>query len=292
MLTKRALIQKFILTVSAILLTTSVQAKSCLWKATSDQGTLYVQGSVHLLKANDYPLAKAIEEAYAKSDVLVLEADMKTILDPKSQQLIMAKAMLKGDQTLESCLSPEVYALLSKKLTEAGLPPADLQHFKPWFTAMTLVLTKMQAMGFDSNLGLDQYYYNKATTDQKPIIGLETILFQIELLNSLAEGNQDAHMKRSLKELDMLETMFNELMLAWKEGDIETLGKLMLESFEEFPKLYDRFVVSRNKRWIKKIDEYVSKDKTHMIVVGAMHLPGKEGLLELLKKTGYTLEQL
>ena len=270
----------------------SVQAKSCLWEASSDKGTIYVQGSVHLLKASDYPLAPAIEDAYEKSNVLVLEADMEAMLTVETQQLIMAKAMLKDGQTLQDTLSPEVYRLLTEKLAEAGLPVAVVQQVKPWFAAMTLLLTKMQTMGFDPNLGLDQYFYKKAADDRKPIIGLETVKFQIELFDSLAEGNQDAYMERALKELDLFETMLEELMKAWKEGDIDGLGKLMLESFEEYPGLYDRFVVDRNKSWIRKIDGMVSNKDTHMVVVGAAHLPGEEGLLQLLKKKGYELKQL
>ncbi|MEE9367767.1 MAG: TraB/GumN family protein [Pontiella sp.] len=291
MLTKCSLLKTTAIACSIALITLSAQAKSCLWKATSDKGTLYVQGSVHLLKATDYPLAPAIEEAYAKSDVLVLEADMKAMLSTETQQLIMAKAMLPGGQTLEGSLSPEVYKLLSEKLTEADLPIMVVQQFKPWFTAMTLMLTKMQAMGFDPNLGLDQYFYNKATTDKKTVIGLETVKFQIDLFDSLAEGNQDAYMKRALKELNLFETMLNELMQSWKQGDIDGLGKIMLESFNEYPGLYDRFVVDRNKTWIKKIDDLASKHKTHMVVVGAAHLPREEGLLKLLEKKGFTLEQ-
>ena len=292
MFTKPARLTTVALALSITLLTSFVQAKSCLWKATSKKGTLYVQGSVHLLKADDYPLAPAIEEAYAQSDVLILEADMKAMLAPETQQLIMSKAMLKGDQTLESTLSPEVYALLAEKLSETGLPIAVLQKFKPWFASLTLMLTKVQAMGFDPNLGLDHYFFNKATADEKTTIGLETVKFQIDLFDSLAEENQDAYMRRSLKELDLFENLLTELMAAWKEGNIDELGKLMLESFNEYPDLYDRFVIDRNKTWIKKITGRVSTKKTHMVVVGAAHLPGEEGLLKLLEEKGYTLEKL
>ena len=277
---------------SIILLAISAPAKSCLWEASSEKGTLYIQGSVHLLKASDYPLAPAIEAAYTKSDVLVLEADMAAMLTPETQKMIMGKALFKDEQTLETALSPEVYTLLSEKLTEVGLPIAVLQKFKPWFASMTLVLTKVQAMGFDTNLGLDHYFYNKAIADEKPVIGLETVKFQIDLFDSLAAENQDAYTKHALKELDQFETVLNELMTTWKEGNIDELGKLMLENFNEYPDLYDRFVVDRNKTWIKKIDERVTPKKTHMIVVGAAHLPGEEGLLKLLEQKGYTLEQL
>ncbi|MEA2069031.1 MAG: TraB/GumN family protein [Verrucomicrobiota bacterium] len=289
---KRSFLKTSAFVLATTLLASAVDAKSFLWKATSEKGTFYMQGSVHLLKAGDYPLAPAIEEAYAKSNVLVLEADMKEMLTPETQQLIMEKAMLGGGQTLENSLTPEVYGMLSEKLAEAGLPIAALQSFKPWFTAMTLVLTKMQAMGFDPSHGIDQYFNEKANTDGKQVIGLETAKFQINLFDALAEGDQNAYMNRMFRELELFEVQLADIIAAWKIGDGEKLGALMNESFKEYPELYESFVLKRNKDWAAKLDKMASKDKTPMVVVGAAHLPGKGGLLELLKDKGYTLEQL
>lgn len=290
--TKRSFLKAMLIALPTLVLASSGMAKSSLWKATSEDGTLYIQGSVHLLKASDYPLAPAIEQAYSNSQSVVLEADMKEMLAPETQQMIMAKAMLKGSKTLENSLSPEVYAELSKVMDDAGLPPAAMQKFKPWFVSLTVVLTRMQAMGFDPSLGLDQYFYGKAAADGKPVVGLETAAFQINLFDSLAEGNQDAYMKRTFKELELFETQLGEIMAAWKSGEAEKLGQLMNESFKEYPGLYERFVVERNKTWAKKLAELADKEKTHMVVVGAAHLPGKGGLLKLLEKRGFDIEQL
>ena len=277
---------------AAVLLTISIQAESCLWKATSDQGTLYLQGSVHLLTADDYPLDPAIEDAYAKSDVLVFETDIKAMLAPETQQLIMAKAILPGQRTLEGELDSDVYAMLSGKLAEAGLPALAVQKFKPWFATMTLMVLRMQAMGFDPNLGLDQYFHRKAMADQKTEVGLESIEFQINLFDALSEGNQNGYTKHALKELEQMETMLTDMMTAWKNGNLERLGEMMRTSFEEYPGMYEKFVTDRNKTWADKLDKLAAKDKTCMVVVGAAHLTGTEGLIELLKAKGYTVEQL
>lgn len=277
---------------SSLLLAASVRAESCLWKATSDRGTLYLQGSVHLLSTEDYPLAPAIEDAYADSDVLVFETDMKAMATPETQRLIMSKAILPGQRTLEGELDPEVYAMLSKKLTEAGLPAAAIQKFKPWFATMTLMLLRMQAMGLDPNLGLDQYFHRKAMADQKKEVGLESIEFQINLFDELSRGNQNGYTKHALKELEQLETMLGEMMTAWKNGDLGRLDELTRTSFEEYPGMYEKFVTARNKVWTEKLDQLVDRDKTCMVVVGTAHLSGSEGLLELLKQRGYTIQQL
>ena len=277
---------------SVLLLSAAVQAKSTLWKARSPKGTLYIQGSVHLLKASDYPLATEIEEAYSQCDALILEVDMMEMLDPETQQLILSKAMQSKNQTLESSLSPAVYKELCGHLDEAGIHPLAMQQFKPWYVALTLVMSKMQAMGFDPGLGLDQHFFNKATADKKKVIGLETARFHIELFDSLAEGNQDAYMKHMLQEMGLFETQLTNIMKAWKAGDADTLGRLLNESFEEFPELYESFVVKRNRAWAKKLEKLTTPKKSYMVVVGAAHLPGEKGLLNLLKKRGYSLEQL
>jgi uncharacterized protein YbaP (TraB family) len=277
---------------AAFLLPTAGFAGNALWRASSERGTLYVQGSVHLLKAGDYPLDPAIEEAYARSDTLVFETDMTAMLSPETQQLIMQKALLPGTRTLEDELDPEVYARLSAKFSEAGLPIAAVRKFKPWFATMTLMVLRMQALGLDPALGLDQHFHTKALADRKNEIGLETVAFQISLFDELSEGNQNGYIKHALKELEQMETMLEEMLRAWKAGDLDTLDKLMRESFQDYPGMYKRFVTDRNKTWLDKIDKTVSTDHTCMVVVGTAHLAGEEGLLELLKARGYAIEQL
>lgn len=267
-------------------------AESCLWKATSNGATLYLQGSVHMLKADDYPLDPAIEKAYSKSDTLVFETDMAAMLAPETQQLLMQKALLPNTRTLEDELDPEVYAMLSKKMAEAGLPIVAVKQFKPWFATMTLMIVRMQAMGLDPNLGIDQYFYRKAVADKKPVAGLETLEFQINLFDSLSEGNQDGYTKHALQELEQLETMLAEMVRAWKKGNIDKLDEITRDSFKVYPDMYKKFVTDRNETWVGELDKMASKDKTCMVVVGVAHLAGKEGLIELLKAKGYTVEQL
>ncbi len=276
----------------ALVLPAAGYAENSLWKAVSDRGTIYVQGSVHLLKATDYPLDPAIENAYAQSDTLVFETDMAAMVSAETQQLILQKALLPGSRTLEDELDPDVYAELSQKLAEAGLPAVAARKYKPWFASMTLMVLHMQAMGLDPALGLDQYFHNKAVADRKREVGLETVAFQINLFDELSEGNQNGYTKHTLKELEQIETILEDMLTAWKNGDLGTLDKLVQESFKDYPGMYKRFVTDRNKAWVDKIDELVGKDNTCMVVVGTAHLAGRKGLLELLRTRGYTLEQL
>lgn len=290
--TRRGFIKSCTLALMAATLATGTMAKSCLWKVTSKTGTLYLQGSVHVLKADSYPLAPAIERAYAASETLVLEVDMSEMASPEAQQRIMAKAMISGTGTLQQALDEDTCQKLNAACDRVGLPIAALAKFKPWFATMTLTLTQLNKMGFDSEHGLDTYFFGRAEADGKKVLGLESVDFQIDLLNSLSRENPNDFVTRALADLTVIEEDVAFLEKAWKTGDSEALSALMSKSFEGYPNLYKTFVLDRNERWLKTLRGLLKTSETHMVVVGAGHLSGKGGLLELLKQKGYAMEQL
>jgi len=281
-----------LLAAAAALLAADLLAESCLWKVSSDTGTLYLQGSVHVLRAANHPLDAAIDQAYAASDELVFEADLAAMLAPETRQMVLAKAMLPPGESLAELLGPESHRMFAAECAKAGMPAAALDPFKPWFAATTLAMVRMQALGFDPELGVDRHLHARSVADGKPSTGLETVGFQVDLLDALSEDDPPAFVARTLKDLEMLETKVDELLAAWTEGDIEAVGELMAESFKDHPGLYDRFIAARNRDWAEKLAGMLREPRVRMVVVGAAHLPGEDGLLELLRKRGYALEPL
>ncbi|MDF7800694.1 TraB/GumN family protein [Pontiellaceae bacterium B1224] len=292
MLNKRRALKTAVFALSATILIPATLAKSMLWKVSSQKGTLYIQGSAHVLKAENYPLAPAIQQAYSDSSALILEADMGEMMSPQTQQLILKKAMLQKPETLKTLLKPQTYENLTAIADETGLPMPMLDPFKPWFATTTITLLKLKKLGMDEQYGLDKYFYGKATADQKKIIGLESIDFQISLFDSLSNENPDDFVNRALADLKFLEADLDSLLKAWETGDVQTLEKLMTKSFKKFPGMYNKFITARNKAWAKRLSGMVKNDQTYMVVVGAGHLPGKEGVINLLKEKGFTVEQL
>jgi uncharacterized protein YbaP (TraB family) len=292
MFNKRAVFKTILLALSSIMLAPAIQARSTLWKVTSGENTLYIQGSSHVLKADNYPLAPAIESAYSDATALVLEVDMAQMTSPQTQQLILSKGILTPPESLRSSLNPVTYQNLETACTNANLPMSYIQQFKPWFATMTLTMVKMQKLGLDSKYGLDTYFYEKAVRDNKPVQGLETIDFQIGLFDSLAQGNPDDFTNRALKDLELLGTEIDDLLTAWENGDLEMLETLMSESFSDYPGLYDKFITDRNTDWAKQLGKMIKDDQTYMVVVGAGHLPGDKGVINLLKNKGFSVEQL
>jgi len=267
-------------------------SKNTLWRVNSEENSVYLLGSLHLLKRENYPLNAQIEKAFNDSEILVLEVDMKSMTDPSTQQMILSRGMLPQGDSLDQQISLETYELAKEKTQTLGLDISAFKQFKPWFFAMTLTVVKLQALGFNPQDGLDTYLFSRAKEAGKQILGLETFKQQLGMLDTLSTVNQDKLLGQTFKELDILENEMDIIIKAWSSGDIKVLESTMLKSFEEYPVLFQKLIIERNKTWIKKIESFLKNKKNYMVVVGAAHLAGKQGIVELLKKKGYAVIQL
>ena len=267
-------------------------SKNSLWKVKSENNTIYLQGSVHLLKSDNYPLDPSIEKAFETSQVLVLEADLRTMSDPKVQQLMITKGMLPQGYSLEDRLSRGTFELAKKEMQELSIDISAFMQFKPWMFAMSLVTVKLQKLGFTPEYGVDMYFLSRAIKSGKKIVGLETLEYQIDLFDTLTPTQQDALVLQTLKDLDIIEERINSIVMAWSSGDVKTMEEIMVESFKEYPTIYALLITKRNENWVSQIETLLHQTDNYMIVVGALHLVGENGLVELLRRKGYTVEQL
>ncbi len=262
-----------------------------LWKVQSGTHVVYLVGSVHLLKAANYPLSPAIEKAFSESRRLVLELKLDEVNPQAVQEAMLAKGRLEPGTTLKGIVSPETYGLLQRRAKEIGIPVQALDPFKPWVVALTLTTLKLQKLGYDPQHGIDQYFTRKAKQEGKEISGLETFEFQIDLFDHLSLSEQEALLLETMNELDVMENEFNNLVEAWVQGDTSALEKILLASFREYPEIYQRMVVDRNRGWMGEIGKILMRNEIAIVVVGAGHLVGREGLVELLRAKGYEVEQ-
>jgi uncharacterized protein YbaP (TraB family) len=266
--------------------------KSSLWKVVSKNSTVYLLGSVHLLKSNAYPLSQAIEQAFHESNRLVLEVNMDSLNSPDSQQMVLSKALLPEGKTLDQILSPATVQAVREKVETLGLDIEALKRMKPWFLSLSLVAMKMQQLGYDAQHGVDRHFFDRARKAKKEVLGLETAEFQISLLDSLPAKTQEESLLQTLKELDQFEKEFDQIVRAWAAGEEKQLDRLLLESFKEYPDVYAKLINERNQNWLPKIEGYFVSGSKTLIVVGAAHLVGRDGLVQILKQKGYSLEQL
>lgn len=268
-----------------------VSSKNILWRIGSQNNSVYLLGSIHLLKSDNYPLNDIIENAFEDSQILVLEFDLESMNDPEIQRTMLMKGMFSEGQTLEKSIGKDAYKLAKTKTEELGMDIAMFENFKPWFFAMTLTTMKLQLLGFNSQYGLDFYFFMKAKQTGKQIVGLETPEYQLDLFDKMPSHNQELLVYQTLLELDIIDKEIDTILNAWSTGDARELGTMLLKSFKEYPGLYETLVTSRNKNWMSKIESFLEKKENYMILVGAGHLVGKNGLVELLKNKGYSIEQ-
>jgi uncharacterized protein YbaP (TraB family) len=268
----------------------SATTRSCLWKVTSKESAVHLLGSIHLLKKDAYPLNGTIESAFNGSKTLLLEVNLDEMTSQDVQQLILSKGLLADGKTLPEVLSKESLVLVKERIEALGLQVEAVQRLEPWMLTMTLSLAKLQQLGYDPALGIDKYFFDKAKRQKKEILALETAEFQINLLDALPAKTQEAALLQTLKELDVMEQEFDAIVQAWKVGDTKRLEGSLLDSFKEYPEVYQKIVSERNKNWIPKIEELLERRGNTLLVVGAAHLVGPHGVVELLRNKGYVVE--
>ncbi len=266
--------------------------KSFLWSVKSDSNTVYILGSLHLLNKDSYPLGEVFEEAFRDSDVVVFEVDPGELESPETIKMVLSKAALEKGKTLRDTVSPETYELAKDELKDLGVDINMFTLTKPWFLAVTATILKLSKMGFNPEYGVDQHFYKKAQGSAKVVKGLETAEFQIDLIASLGEEHQDEVLLHTLKDLEVIEKELVSLIDSWNRGDAEGFQELVLRSYSEYPRVYERLIVNRNKNWLKEIEVYLRGNKNYLVVVGAGHLVGQQGLIKLLSNKGYRVEQM
>jgi uncharacterized protein YbaP (TraB family) len=247
---------------------------------------------VHLLRPADYPLPGEFEEAYKASSELYFETDIASMNDLSVQAQMLQQLTYGDDESLSSILSDEAYAALSAYTATAGLPIAMLNKFKPGLLISTLQILVFQSMGFTPQ-GVDAFFHTQAVGDGKAEGQLETVQEQIGSIAAMGEGNESEFILLSLKDLAETGDVMEDMIGAWRSGDAEGLSELFVEEMKvEAPALYDTLLLQRNLKWVPQIDSMLQDADTEFVLVGAAHLVGENGLLDLLSQKGYEINQL
>lgn len=268
------------------------QEKSFLWQVRSNKSNVYILGSIHFLKKDNYPLKDAIEKAFEDSHKLVFEIDLKNTDAATVQRVTLEKGAHRDGATLQQNISPETYSFAEKRAQELGIDIRALSPLKPWLVALTLTALKLQKLGFSPNSGVDRYLAERAITSGKATAGLETAAFQIGLLDQLSKPDQEAMLRQTLTEMELLDKSLDRIVRSWGSGDVQSLEEVLLSGMRGYPEVHQKIIVDRNQRWLPQVEKMLEESETTLVVVGAAHLVGKQGLIELLKARGYTVEQL
>ncbi len=262
-----------------------------LWKLSDEDNTVYLLGSVHLLRPQDHPLPEAMLLAYDEAEKLALEISPQEMMG-KGAMLMLREGTYQDGGSLKQDLEPATYEKLQEKLKGLGFPPIALNNMKPWFAAVSYVTLAMMKQGYSADSGVDMFFASKAAQDGKPVESLETPEFQISLFKSLSEGMEDEFVLKTLEETDMLMTGFDEMIAAWKNGESGKIEELLNTSFDQYPELRETFLVERNADWIPKILNHLQGDEDVLVIVGAGHLVGEGSVIDMLRDRDHTVTQL
>lgn len=270
----------------------SAAADTSVWVATSGLSKVYLGGTVHLLRPGDYPLPEEYEQAYGDSDRLFFETDVGSMSDFGMQTNMLQQLTYSDSRSLRTVLNDEAYESLVNHLASVGMPIMMMEKFKPGLVVSTLQLLEFQNMGFTPQ-GVDVHFNNRALGDGKYVGELESVQAQIDYIANMGEGNESEFILLSLRDLDEISTSMEELIAAWREGNTEALVDLFVDDMRsESEDLYNSLLLERNHNWLPAIERMFNEPGNEFVLVGAAHLVGEDGLLNLLEQKGYQIEQL
>lgn len=266
-----------------------------LWKVSDADSSVYLLGSMHLLTADDYPLAPAVEAAFADSAQLVFEIAPDQLDTAQLGQAMVQVARRSDGQTLQQSLPQATWKALEAYAQKQGMPVAALQGYKAWFVALMVMMAESQKAGVDAALGLDPYFMRRAVQAGKATAGLESAEAQIALFDGMGEQAQQQFLQEMLADAPHWKPQMDALLAAWRQADEAALERLGLEELRrDYPALYQSVDVARNRAWLPQVQALLRdshRDNT-LVVVGALHLLGDDGLVRQLERRGYRVQRL
>ncbi|MFN3878319.1 MAG: TraB/GumN family protein [Brevundimonas sp.] len=260
-----------------------------LWVIKDADSTLYLFGSVHVLRPTTGWASPRVEAAFDSASDIWFE-----ISNPDDQAAVMPLIQQHGlslDTPLSSRLTPEENVELEAAAQAMGSSAAQLQPMKPWLAALSLSVAPLVKAGYDPKSGVELVLKARAEAVGKPIHAFETIDKQIGILANLPEDVQMAFLRETLKDYENAVTLLDTMVEAWAKGDVATLDRVMVEEMKAAsPALYQALLVDRNTDWANQIQTLLEGSGTAFIAVGAGHLTGDDSVQAILQQRGVTVE--
>lgn len=276
----------------ALLCASTTLAQSSVWKVTRNGKTLYVGGTIHMLREADFPLPPEFDTAFAASSKLVFETDVSRLQSPEMASVIAAEGMFTDGTTLDRVLTPKAWKTVQDYCAKSGVPLAQMKMMKPWLFTMMIAVLELQKIGVSTS-GVDLHYFNRAASSGKTTGELESFERHLQYLTSLGAGKESEMVEKSIEDLNELPAMLERIIVAWRKGDEKHIDEFLLADMrKKYPAIYKSLLTSRNAEWAPKIDALLNTPEVEFILVGAGHLPGPDGLFALLKARGCKIEQL
>jgi len=260
------------------------------WEVTGKHNKVWLLGSVHVLHDSDTALPAVATTAYANAETIIEELDLNAAISEMASTGA-AMQMLPAGKTLRGVLGPALYAQLEKEVRKLSLDLDSMAGFAPWAVALQIEQMRLLRAGYNPLNGVDFQIATLAQQDGKPLHGLETLEDQLGLFSHLSLDEQCEFLRSMLEEEDS-QKQLGDITKAWRDGDVRALESLLREGSEESPALFKKLTVDRNQRWLPQIEKMLQDSgNDYLVVTGALHMVGSDGLVQLLRSKGYHVEQ-
>ncbi len=264
--------------------------KAMFWKVSSETNVAYLLGSIHLGSKDMYPLAKEIEDAFEGSPALLVEVDIRNLDMQKTQAMILGKGMYQGDDLLWNHVSPETRKSVEQFCAKFGVPAEAFARMKPWVVSLTAAVIPVMKMGMDPNLGIDKYFMDKA--GNKRVVEIESADWQINLISGFSDELQEKLLVSATEEAADMQDNIKRLQASWSSGDMEKMDSQIRETSRTPEQITKMMLADRNPHMADVAEQFLKGKEQAFMVVGAAHMVGKDGIVSILQKRGYKVEQV
>lgn len=286
-------VRRFALALVAVLAmgASPVLAEPALWAIKDKDSTIYLFGTVHVLKPTTQWRSPRIAKAFQDADDVVMEIEQPE--DPATTRALMLKYGVDPAAPLSGKLKPERYAKLRAAAEGMGFPPQALEPMRPWLAALTVSLTPLLRAGYDPESGVEKLLTAQAKAAGKPISAFETMEQQVRFFADMTPAQEAQLLDSTLDEIDDGPAKIDALVAAWAAGDQAELKRQMVDEMQDdYPDVYKLLLVDRNQDWANQLKAKLAGSGVSFVAVGAGHLTGPDSLQAQLEKLGIRTERV
>ena len=260
--------------------------KSMFWRVSSGDRVAYLLGSIHFGSKAMYPLPAEIEDAFDGSPVLLVEADLKHL----DLQKMKALAEYAGGDTLWNHVSRQVRLRLEEFCRKYGFQPAAVARLKPWVVAVMVSTIPKARSGREAGLGIDKYFLDKAETARKRVVEIESAEAQMKLVSRITAEMLEKSVADLAKQDP--EESGKQLQQAWMSGDTGEMEKMIRVQTSDAVEFAKAMFEDRNQHMADVAEQFLKGKEQAFVVVGVGHMVGPDGVVRILEKRGYKVEQV
>lgn len=269
-----------------------LNAKPAVWLVEKNEAKVYFLGSVHLLPDDVKWYGGSLQKIVESADEVVFEVHMTPQKQRQAQQLTLQNGMLDQGDTLRNYLSEEEVEFILKEARASGIPPASILNFKPWFASVALSVSAIIREGWNPESGVDKFIEKNVASRGIKISALETLEDQMATLYDYPLETQTEMLRDTLEQLKEIEKVTLEMIESWTSGDETLMVEALIKPMKEQRDVYNKLLVQRNNNWIPILEDFLKKDQSTLVVAGAAHFVGEDGVIKILTDKGYMIRRV